>query len=91
MMEALEESMKKHNFDIDSSSSSISSSHGHALSASIFSFDATSTSSSNEWHIDYGTSCCMVKDKAIFLLSMNVTPRKYLLVMIDLLVLYGPE
>jgi hypothetical protein len=85
-MEALEATMKKHNINLDSSSSN-SSSHGHALSASGFSFNATSTSSSDEWLIDSGASYHMAKDKAIFLLLMNVTPNKYLLVMIDLLVL----
>jgi hypothetical protein len=65
-MAALEATMKKHNFSIDSSSSS--SSHGHALSASGFSFNTTSTttSSSHEWLIDSGASYHMAKDKAIF-------------------------
>jgi hypothetical protein len=86
-MEALEATMKKHNINLDSSSSN-SSSHGHALYTSIFSFNATSTSSSNEWLIDSRASYHMAKDKAIFsILLMNVTPNKYLLVMIDLLVL----
>jgi hypothetical protein len=63
-MEALEETMKKHNIDIDSSSSSSSS--RHALSASSFSFNSTSTSSDDEWLIDYGASYHIANDKAIF-------------------------
>jgi hypothetical protein len=84
-MEALEEAMKKHNISSDSSSSN-SSSHGHSLSISSLSFNATSTSS-NEWLIDSRTLYHIAKDKAIFFSLMNVTPRKYLFVMIDLLVL----
>jgi hypothetical protein len=63
-MTALEETMKKHNINIDSTSSS----HGHALSASSFSFNSksTTTSSSDEWLIDSGESYHMAKDKAIF-------------------------
>jgi hypothetical protein len=82
-MEAFKAVMKKHNINLDSSSSS----HGYALSASGFSFNATSNSSFYEWLIDSGEFYHMVKDKAIFLLLMNATPNKYLLVMIDLLVL----
>jgi hypothetical protein len=85
-MEALEATTKKHNINLDSSSSN-SSSHGHVLSTSSFSFNATSTSSSNYWLIDCGASYRMAKDKTIFILLMDVTPNKYLLVMIDLLVL----
>jgi hypothetical protein len=33
------------------------------------------SSSSNEWLIDYGASYHMAKDKSIFLLLMNVTPK----------------
>jgi hypothetical protein len=84
-MESLGETMKNHNIIIDYSSSN-SYSHGHALYASSFSFIATFTSSSNEWFIDSKVSYHMAKDKAIFFLSMNVTPMKCLLVMIDLLV-----
>jgi hypothetical protein len=84
-MEALEATMKKHNINIDSSSSS--SSHGHALSASGFSFNATSTSSSDEWLIDSRASYHMAKDKAIFSALNECNTKKYLLVMIDLLVL----
>jgi hypothetical protein len=78
--------MKKHNINIDSSSSN-SSSHGHALSTSSFSFNATSTSSSYEWLIDFGASYHMAKDKAIFYSLNECNTKKYLLVMIDLLVL----
>jgi hypothetical protein len=92
-MEALEATMNNHNIDLDSSSSnsSNSSSHEHVFSASSLSFNATSTSSSYEWLIDSGASYHMAKNKVIFLLLMNVTPNKYLLVMIDLLVLYALE
>jgi hypothetical protein len=75
-MADLKAAMKKHNISIDSTSST---SHGHALSASRFSFNATSTS--------HGASYHMAKDKAKFSTLKNVTPRKYLLVMIYLLVL----
>jgi hypothetical protein len=81
-MKALEAKLKKNNISIDSSSSF----HGHALFYSSFSFNATSNSF-DEWLIDYGESYLMAKDKSIFFLLMNVTPRKYLSVMIDLLVL----
>jgi hypothetical protein len=77
--------MKKHNIIIDSTSSS-SSSHGHALSASGFSFNTTSTSYSDEWFIDFGTSYHMAKDKDIFS-ALNECNTKYLLVMVDLLML----
>ena len=84
-MAALEVAMKKHNISIDSSSSS----HGHALSTSSFSFNtpSTTTSSSDEWLIDSGASYHMAKDKAIFSGLNECNPRKYLLVMIDLLML----
>jgi hypothetical protein len=64
-MEALEETMKKHNINLDSSSSN-SYSHGLALSGFASSFNATSTSSSNEWLIDYGSYYHIAKDKATF-------------------------
>jgi hypothetical protein len=82
-MAALEAAMKKHNINIDS----YSSSHGHALSASSFSFNtpSTTTSSSDEWLIDSGASYHMSKEHLI--ICLRITPRKYLLVMIDLLVL----
>jgi len=83
-METLQETMKTHNINLNSPSSN-SFSQGHALSTSSFSFNATSTS--NEWIIDSRASYNVVKDKAIFLLLMNVTPNKYLMVMIDILVL----
>jgi hypothetical protein len=82
-MEALEASMKKHNINIDSSSSS----HGHSLSAYGFSLNPTSTSSSDEWLIDSGALMIWLRIKSSFLLLMNVTPNKYLLAMINLLVL----
>jgi hypothetical protein len=84
-MEAFEEIMKKHKFNLHSSSYN-SSSHGHAFSASGFSFNATSPSY-NEWIIDYGIYYHMAKDKTIFFLLMNVTPKTYLSVMIDILVM----
>jgi hypothetical protein len=62
-METLEETMKKHNINIDSTSSS---SHGHALSPSSFSFNETSTSSSDEWLIYSGASYHMAKDNDMF-------------------------
>jgi transposase InsO family protein len=67
-MVALEATMKKHNFSIDSTSSS--SSHGHALSTSGFSFNTTSTSFFDESLIDSGESYHMANDKAIFF-SLN--------------------
>jgi uncharacterized Rmd1/YagE family protein len=85
-MPSLEATINKNNINIDSTSSS-SSSHGHSLFSFGFSFNATSTSSYDECLIDSGESYHMVKDKDIFYTLMNVTPRKYLLVMIDLLVL----
>jgi hypothetical protein len=81
-METLQAKMKNHNTSIDSFSS-----HGLALSTFGFSFNATSTSSSDDRLIDSRASYHMAKDKSIFSLLMNVTPRKYLLVMINLLVL----
>ena len=81
-MEAMEATMKKHHISLDSSSES--NSHGHALCTSGYSYTASSSSTSIEWLIDYGASYHMANDKAIFLLCMNVTPNKYLLVMIDL-------
>jgi len=63
-MESLEETMKKHNINIDSTYSY--SSHIHALCSLGFSFNTTSTSSSYEWLIDYGAYYHMDKDKEIF-------------------------
>ena len=80
--------MKKHIVNIDPPSSN-SSSHGHALSDSGFSFNATSTSSSDEWLIDSWACYHMAKDKTIFILLMNVTPNKYLLVMMSSLSVVG--
>jgi hypothetical protein len=65
-MEVLEETMNKHNINLDSSYSSNYYSHGHALSNSILSFNAMSTSSSYEWLIDCGASYNRDKDKTIF-------------------------
>jgi hypothetical protein len=62
-MEALEATIKKHNFNIDSSSSS---SHGHELFTLCFSYNATYTSSYDKWIIYSRASCHMAKDKAIF-------------------------
>ena len=84
-MEALEAAMKKHHISLDSFSESTS--HGHALCTFGYSYIASSYSTSNQWLIDFGASYHMAKDqriKASFLLCMNVTPNKYLLVMIDL-------
>jgi hypothetical protein len=74
--------MKKHNINLDSSSNS--SSHGHAPFASGFSFLATSTSF-DEWLIDSRASYHMLKP--FFLLLMNLTPIKYLLVIVRYLIL----
>jgi hypothetical protein len=74
-MEALEETMKKHNINIDSSSSSF----GHAHSASGFSFNATSTFSYDECLIYFGTSYHMDKDKAM-LSSLNECNTKKIFV-----------
>jgi hypothetical protein len=84
-MTSLEATMKKHNISIDSNFSS--SSHGNALSSSGFSFNTTYTSSFDEWLTDSGASYHMVKYKDIFSSLNELTPRKYLLVMIYLLVL----
>ena len=84
-MAALEATTKKHHINLDSSSESPP--HGHTLCASGYSYTASSSSTSNEWLIDSGASYHMAKDQAYFLLCMNVTPNKYLLVMIDLLML----
>ena len=81
-MASLEAAMKKHHISLDSSSESTS--HGHVLCASSYSYTASSSSTSNEWLIDSGESYHMAKDQTIFLLCMNVTPNKYLLVMIDI-------
>jgi hypothetical protein len=82
-METLKAIITKNNINLDSSSSN-SSSHGHALFSSSFSFTATSTSSCCEWLIDSRSSHHMAKTKAIFLLLTIATPKKYVLVMIDL-------
>ena len=81
-MEAFEAAMKKHHINLNLSSKYTS--HGHALCASGYSYTASSSSTSNEWLIDSGAYYHMAKDQAIFLLCMNVTPNKYLLVIIDL-------
>ena len=81
-MAALEATMNKHHICLDLSSESTS--HGHALCASCYSYTASSSSTSIERLIDSGASYHMAKDQASFLLCMNVTPNKYLLVMIDL-------
>ena len=81
-MAALEASMKKHHIGLDSSSESPS--HGHELCASGYSYTTSFSSTSIEWLIDSGASYHIAKDQAIFLLCINVTPSKYLLVMIDL-------
>jgi hypothetical protein len=89
-MEDLEEAMKKKNINLDSSYSNYSS-HKHALFNSGFSFNATSSYSSSsdddDRFIDYEESYHMDKYKSIFPLLINVTPNKYLLVMIYFLVL----
>jgi hypothetical protein len=69
-MEALEVVVKKHNINLDYSS------HGNAFDASSFSFTTTSTTS-NGWFIDSRASYHMAKDKTIFFLLMNVTPKKF--------------
>jgi len=73
-MASLEETMKKHNINIDSPSSS--SSHGHALSTSGFSFNTTFASSFDEWLIDSGAYYHMAKDKAIFSALNECTTKK---------------
>jgi hypothetical protein len=87
-MATSEVAMKNHNTSIDSISSS---SHGHALSASSLSFNTPSTSTSDQWSIDYGASYHMAKDRDIFSSLNELTPRKYFLMMIDLLVLKDLE
>jgi hypothetical protein len=72
-LEALEVEMKKHIINIDSSSSSNSYYHGHAPSSLSSFFNATSTTYFNDQLIDSEASYHMAKDKAIFLLLMNVT------------------
>jgi hypothetical protein len=80
-MEALEATMKKHIINI------YSSSHVHALFTFGFSFNVTSTSSSDEWIIYYGASYHMNKGKSIFFALNECKTKKYLLVMIDILIL----
>jgi hypothetical protein len=84
-MDTLEATMRKYNINLDSSSSNFSS-HRYALYASSFLFNATSTSSSDEWIINSRACYHMAKDKSVFILLMNITPNKYLSMMIDLLV-----
>jgi hypothetical protein len=89
-MEALEEMMNNHNINIDSSSSK-SSSHGNALSPSGF--------SSMQLILLLLISALLILEhiiiwlriKPYFIFLMNVTPIIYLLVMIDLLMLYDLE
>jgi hypothetical protein len=81
-MEALEETIKKKDINIYSSSSS----HGHALSDFGFSFNATSTSSS-DFLLILEHLIIWPRINPFFILLMNLTPNKYLLVMIDILVL----
>jgi len=85
-MEALEETMKKHNMNPDSSSSKIYS-HGYAFSYSSFSFNATSTSSFDEWLIDFGEFYHMDMDKSMFYALNKCNTKQIFVVMIDLLVL----
>ena len=81
-MIALEATMKKHHIILDSSLES--NSHGHALCASGYSYTASSSSTSIVWLIDSGAFIIWIRIKPSFILCMNVTPKKYLLVMIDL-------
>jgi hypothetical protein len=86
-MEALEATMNKQNIDLDSSSSN-SSYHGHALSAYVFSFNATTLLLllvSGLLILEH--LIIWLRIKPFFRLLMKVTPNKYLLVMIELLVL----
>lgn len=62
-MEALEETMRKHNINLDPSSSN---SFKLALSTLGFSFNATSTTYFNEWLIDSRKFYHIAKDKVIF-------------------------
>jgi hypothetical protein len=73
------------------SSSSNSSSHGHALFYFGFFFNPNSTTSFDVWIIDYGAPFHMANDKAIFSSLNQCSTKKYLLVMIYLLVLEGIE
>ena len=81
-MATLEAIMKKHHISLDFSLECTS--HGHALCASYYSYTAYSSSTSIECLIDSRASYHMAKYQPSFLLCMNVTRSKYLLVMIDL-------
>jgi hypothetical protein len=69
-MEALEESMKKHNIHLDTYSTSYSgqtlSTFAYASSRSGYALNVSSSSSSHEWLIDSGASYHIGKDKAVF-------------------------
>ena len=69
-MEALEETMKKHNIHLDTSSISSSrqalSTSAYVSSSSGYALNVSSSSSSHEWLIDSGASYHMGKDKVVF-------------------------
>ena len=80
-MEALEETMKKHNINLENSSTSSSgmelSACGFQASRSGYVLNISSSSHSHEWLIDSGASYHMAKNKAIFF-SLNDYNTKYL-------------
>jgi septal ring-binding cell division protein DamX len=92
-MESLEATMKKHNIHLNTS---LKSYLGQALSASAYAssssgyaLNVSSSSSSHEWLIDSGASYHMGKDKVVFSTLQDCNTKKFLLVMVDLLVLKG--
>ena len=90
-MEALEATKKKHNIHLEHSSNSSSgmalSSCGCQASRSSYALNVSSSSHSHEWLIDSGASYHMAENKAMFSSLNDLTPKIYMLVMIDLLVL----
>ena len=93
-MKSLEATMKKHNIHLNTSSTSSSrqalSPSTYACSRLGYALNVSSSSSSHEWLIDFEASYHMGKDKVVRLYKI-VTLKKFLLVMIDLLVLKSLE
>ena len=81
-MASLEAKMKKHHISLHSSSESTS--HGHALCASGYSYIHLLLLLQMNGSLILEHLIIWLRIKPSFLLCMNVTPKKYFLVMIDL-------
>ena len=81
-METLEATMKKHHISLDSSLESTS--HGHALCTSVYSYTTSSSSTQMNGSLLLEQLIIWLRSKPSSLLCMSVTPKRYLLVLIDL-------